>query len=229
VPAHPGGLGWLPDGELLIVSMKDRRLLLRGETYVDLSSQVQLPLNDMVVDTHGRAYVGNFGFDLLAGEAPRATVLLRVDPDRSVHQVASELVFPNGTVISPDGQTMIIAETFGYRLSAFDVAADGALHKRRTFADLAKAHPDGISLDAESCVWAACPRERKVMRIRGGGEVLAEMTWPDRKPFAVMLGGEERRDLYICSSTDNRPDVTVKERAGRIERMQVDVAGVGRP
>ena len=155
----PSGLGWRPDGSLLVVSMRDQRLLAwRGdalETVADLSGHAGGPCNDMVVDAKGRAYVGNFGFDLYAREEARSTDLLRVDLDGSVHRVASDLWFPNGMVITPDGQTLIVAETFRNRLTAFRIEPDGALNERRVFAELPGMYPDGICLDAEGAVWLA--------------------------------------------------------------------------
>ena len=138
VPGQPSGLGWRPDGTMLIVSMTDRRLMRfadgRLTVEAELSGLAPHNCNDMIVDPHGRAYVGNFGFDLEAKATPCTTCLIRVDPDGSVHKAADGLMFPNGTVITPDGRTMIVAETFGNRLSAYDLAADGTLSNRRTWA-----------------------------------------------------------------------------------------------
>ena len=135
VPQRPSGLGWTRDGKLLVVSMLDRRLLRldggRLAVVADLSALATGPCNDMVVDGHGRAWVGNFGFDRHRGEAQRTTCIVRVDPDGKATKAADDLLFPNGTVITPDGKTLIVGETFAHRLTAFDVAADGTLSKRR--------------------------------------------------------------------------------------------------
>jgi sugar lactone lactonase YvrE len=159
VAQRPSGLGWAPDGGLLVVSMLDRRLLRfddgKERVVADLSALATGPCNDMVVDAKGRAYVGNFGFDRHKGEAPRDTCIVRVDPDGRVSKAADDLAFANGTVITPDGTTMIVAETMGHRLTAFDVAADGMLSKRRLFAQLDDCFPDGICLDAEGATCAA--------------------------------------------------------------------------
>jgi len=156
IPQRPSGLGWTSDGALLVVSMLDRRLLRvesgKPRVVADLSALATGPCNDMVVDAVGRAYVGNFGFDRHRGEPPRTTCIARVDRDGTVTRAADELSFPNGTVITPDGRTLIVAETLAHRLTAFDVAADGALSNRRLFAALEGCFPDGICLDAEGAV-----------------------------------------------------------------------------
>ena len=154
VPNRPSGLGWLPGGDLLIVSMRDRRVLrydgAKLHDHADLSKLASFDCNDMVVDGGGRAYVGNFGFDLHGGEAPKAAELICVEPDGSARVVADDLLFPNGTVITPDGETLIVGESFGGRLTAFDIAIDGSLGNKRTWAELPEgAVPDGICLDSQ--------------------------------------------------------------------------------
>ena len=171
VEHEPSGLGWLPDGRLLVVSMQDRRLIRRemDGTFVahaDLGELATFHCNDMVVDGKGRAWVGNFGFDLHGGAAPTATVLIRVDPDGSVHCAAANVMFPNGCVITPDGATLIVAETFGACLTAFDISSDGALSNRRSWAQLPEgAVPDGICLDAEG-IWVASPTTNECLRLK---------------------------------------------------------------
>lgn len=163
VPNQPSGLGWLPDGRLLIVSMLDRKLLrldgAKTTEVADLSALAGGPCNDMVVDAEGRAYVGNFGFNRHAGEAERTTCIVRVDPDGKVTKAADDLLFPNGTVITPDGRTLIVGETFAKRLTAFDIAADGGLSNRRVFAQFADVFPDGICLDARRCLGRRSARQ----------------------------------------------------------------------
>jgi sugar lactone lactonase YvrE len=231
VPAYPGGLGWLPDGALQVVSMLDRRVLrLTREgaiTVADLSGLIADPANDMVMDREGRAYIGNFGFDLNGGESPQATMLLRVDAGGEVHVAAEDLLFPNGAVITPDGGTLIIAETFASRLTAFDVDADGALGNRRIFAPLGALMPDGICLDAEGCAWVACPGTHQIVRVREGGEIAGAIPLPGRESFACELGGTDGRDLYICTAQDYNPVQTKQQRAGRIERARVAAPGAG--
>jgi sugar lactone lactonase YvrE len=232
-PGHVSGLGWLPDGTMLVVSMGDRRLLRlmpNGPvTAADLSSHVANPINDMVVDRKGRAYIGGFGFDLFAGETARSTVLLSVGPDGSVRVAADDLHFPNGMVITPDGKTVIVAETLGGRLTAFDIDAEGGLSKRRVFAAIDGLIPDGICLDAEGAVWVAWPGTNKVVRVREGGKISDTIPLPGRHGYACMLGGADRRDLYICTAPGHLPEDFGKERGGKIEVVRVDVAGAGLP
>ncbi len=233
VPQQPSGLGWRPDGSLLIVSMLDRRLLkLAGgalELVADLGGLATGPCNDMVVDAVGRAYVGNFGFDRHKGEAERSAVLIRVDIDGSVHAAASDMMFPNGTVITPDGKGMIIGETVGRRLTRFDIGADGELSNRRVFAQFDDCFPDGICLDAEGAVWVADARGNRVIRVRDGGEVLDTVTLTaDRHAYACMLGGADRRSLFVCTSTGSGPGMGEK-RDGGIDVIGVDVPGAGLP
>jgi len=232
VPQQPSGLGWRPDGTMLIVSMRDRRLLrLDGTTLrlvADLSTLAGGYCNDMVVDAAGRAYVGNFGFDRHAGEAPRTTVLARVDPDGRTTVATGGLMFPNGTVITPDGKTMIIAETYAQRLTAFDIGPDGTLGNRRVFAALDGVFPDGICLDAEGAVWVADARAPHVLRVVEGGRIARTIATGDRRTYACMLGGSDRRTLFICTNTNSGPDMADK-RDGRIETVRVDVPGAGLP
>lgn len=232
VPQRPSGLGWRLDGTLLIVSMLDRKLMGfdKGALHVvaDLSNVATGPCNDMVVDAAGRAYVGNFGFDHHGGEAERMAVLARVDPDGRVTRAADELRFPNGTVITPDGKTLIVAESRGHRLTAFDVGADGGLGRRRVFADLPDVFPDGICLDAEGAVWVADARAPRVVRVFDGGRIERTVATGTQRAFACMLGGEDRRTLFICTSSGSGPAMADK-RDGRIETIRVDVPGAGLP
>ncbi len=232
VPQQPSGLGFRPDGTLLIVSMRDRRLMrLEGTKLAlvaDLSALAPSHCNDMVVDGAGRAYVGNFGFDRQAGEAPRATCLVRVDPDGRASVAADELMFPNGTVIAPDGRTLIIAETYAQRLTAFDLGPDGALANRRLFAALDGIYPDGICLDAEGAVWVADARGPRVVRVLDGGRIARTIATGERNTYACMLGGADRRTLFICTNTGSGPGMAAK-RDGRIEMIRVEVPGAGWP
>lgn len=233
VPNQPSGLGWRPDGTLLIVSMLDRKLMrLDGGALVevaDLSGLAGGPCNDMVMDAAGRAYVGNFGFDRHAGEAERPATLARVEPDGSVAAATTGLMFPNGTVITPDGTRMIIAETIGQRLTSFALSADGLLSDRRVFADLKGHFPDGICLDAEGAIWVADARGPELLRVHEGGRISQRIAMPEgRHAFACMLGGADRRDLYVCSAPMSGPAVAAK-RAGGIDAIRVDVPGAGRP
>jgi len=231
VPQDPSGLGWLPDGRLLVVSMQDRRLLRLDPgglvEVADLSELASFHCNDMVVDEKGRAYVGDFGFDLHGGQSPMATGLVLVAPDGSSRVVAEDLRFPNGTVITPDGRTLIVGETFGGCLTAFDVAEDGSLSGRREWARMDKAVPDGICLDAEGAIWVASPIGGAVLRLREGGEVTHRIE-VEHEAFACMLGGPERRTLFLCTAANSDPKET-HTRTGRIEYVPVDVPGAGLP
>jgi sugar lactone lactonase YvrE len=232
VPQRPSGLGWRPDGTLLVVSMLDRRLLRvdDGKTrgVADLSALATGPCNDMVVDAAGAAYVGNFGFDRHRGEPERTTCLARVDVDGRVTRVADDLHFPNGTVITPDGQTLIVAETLAHRLTAFDIAADGALSNRRVHATLGDCFPDGICLDAEGAVWVADARHNRVLRVRADGSLERTLATGQSGAFACMLGGADRRTLFVLTNTGSGPAMADK-RDGRIEMYRVDVPGAGLP
>ena len=232
ISQRPSGLGWTPDGALLVVSMLDRRLLRvedgKPRVVADLSSLATGPCNDMVVDMVGRAYVGNFGFDRHRGEPPRTTCIARVDPDGRLTRAADELSFPNGTVITPDGRTLIVAETLAHRLTAFDVAANGALSNRRLFAALEGCFPDGICLDADGAVWVADARTPRVLRVLDGGRIERTIPTGTRFAFACMLGDDDRRTLYLCTSTGSGPAMADK-RDGAIERVRVDVPGAGLP
>jgi sugar lactone lactonase YvrE len=232
VPQGPSGLGWTPDGRMLIVSMQDRKLFRLdpdGLTEVaDLSDLATWHCNDMVVDAVGRAYIGNFGFDLDGGGDPIPAVIVRVDPDGSTHVAADDIRFPNGTVITPDGATLIVGESYGGCLTAFDVDADGNLSNRRRWAKLSGAVPDGICLDAEGAIWSACPITGRVLRVLEDGEVTDEVRVTRNGAYACMLGGADRRTLYICAADASDPSKT-GDRRGAIETCEVDIPGAGLP
>jgi len=232
VPNDPSGLGWLPDGRLLVVSMRDRRLLRldpEGLTEVaDLSGLASFHCNDMVVDDRGRAYIGNFGFDLHTGASREKAELILVTPDGDARIVADELDFPNGTVITPDGRTLIVGETMGQRLTAFDIEDDGSLDGRRTWAQMKGILPDGICLDAEGAIWVASPISSGVFRVAEGGETLRKIS-VETQAFACMLGGPEGRTLHICTAETSQPSEAQAKRTGRIETIEVEVPRAGLP
>ena len=233
VPGQPSGLGWLPDGRLLVVSMTDRRLLrLDGQVLTevaDLSKLAPFHCNDMVVDAKGRAYIGNFGFDLTARETPRSTGLILVLPDGQAKVVAQDLHFPNGTIITPDGRTLIIGESYASRLTAFDIAQDGSLSGRREWAKLDKATPDGICLDAEGAIWLASPISREVIRVREGGAVTHRIATPGQA-LACMLGGPGRRTLFVLlGKVMVTPEQSRQSLTGTIHTLRVTVPGAGLP
>ncbi|MGY8959970.1 MAG: SMP-30/gluconolactonase/LRE family protein [Alphaproteobacteria bacterium] len=232
VPHQPSGLGWTPDGALLIVSMINQSLLRLDDgaltTVADLSSLAGYHCNDMVVDSQGRAYVGNFGYNTYAGGEARGANLIRVDPDGSIHRAERDLLFPNGSVITPDDKTLIIGETHGQRLTAWDKAADGSLSNRRVWADLGDGYPDGICLDADGAIWVAGPRNKETIRVLEGGAVTHRISTGEHGSYACMLGGEDRKTLFICTCAASGPDMAAK-RTGRIEYTEVDVPGAGLP
>jgi sugar lactone lactonase YvrE len=183
----------------------------------------------MVVSDQGIAYIGSFGFDLHAGDTPTTAVMLAVDVASGEHSVAAdELRFPNGMVI--DGSTLIVGESFGSCLTAFTIAADGALTDRREFAALeGGATPDGICLDAEGCVWVSSPATREYLRVRAGGEVVERVSSGEQMAIACMLGDDDRRTLYMLTSKGLDPEKAAELRTGRLERTRVDVPGAGLP
>ncbi len=234
VPQQPSGLGWLPDGRMLVVSMRDKKVLRRepnGDvvTHADLSRLAPGECNDMVVDRYGRAFVGNFGFDYNAGDPARDTCVIAVEPDGTTRVAAEGLAFPNGSVITPDGRTLLIGESVGCRISAFDLADDGTLSNHRIWAQITGATVDGMCLDAEGAIWAACPFTGRALRIVEGGEVVDEVKGSHAGTFACMLGGPERRTLFLCTAPSTEPAKTVAAHTGRIEAVEVDVPGAGLP
>lgn len=231
VPAMPAGLGWLPDGRMQIVSMSDQRLLRldngRLGEVADLSPYSTFHCNDMVVHPEtGRAYIGNYGFDPESGEDPTPTTLVCVEPDGEAWVVVDGMHFPNGSVITPDGRTLIVAESFGQRLTAYTIEPDGSLSEPRVWADLSPNVPDGICLDAAGAVWVADPVNEGVMRVlEGAGPV--EWIGISRGAYACELGGEDGRTLYVCTSESSNPEQSVELRSGRIEAIDVDVPRAG--
>lgn len=227
------GLGWLPDGRLLVVSMSDKRVLRQESdgnfvTHGDLSSIATGLANDMVVDAAGNAFVGNFGFSLHPMGEVKAAKLARVAPNGAVSVAAEDMMFPNGMVITPDGQTLIVGESFSRVLTAFDLK-DGVLSNRRLFAALPEgALPDGICLDAEGAIWSASPSSSEVVRVREGGEVLARVK-TEQLAIACMLGGEDRRTLYVLTAESTDPAVCEATRTARVQTLRVDAPGAGRP
>jgi len=223
----PFCIDWLPDGRLLVVAGQEAQLL-RGNpdgslsTHAELGSISERPWNDIVVDGRGNAYVGNIGFDFPEGEfAPG--ILALVTPDASARQVADGVAFPNGMVVTPDNSTLILSESYGNRLTAFDIAADGGLSNRRVWADLGGGAPDGICLDAEGAVWYADVPNKRCVRVREGGEVLQTVEL-DRGCFACMLGGKDGRTLFMVAA-----DMTSEVRTGQVLTVGVPAAGVGWP
>jgi sugar lactone lactonase YvrE len=232
VPGQPSGLGWLPDGRLLVVSMTDRRLLRLDPTglsvVAELASLAGFHCNDMVVDDRGRAYVGNFGFDLHARAPFQPAALVLVPPDGTPRVVAEDLAFPNGSVITPDGRTLVVGESGAARLTSFRIEPDGSLVDRHVWAALEGAVPDGICLDAEDAIWVASPIGQDVLRVQKGGAVVDRVT-VSTVPFACMLGGPDRRTLFVATAETHHPEDAKARRTGRIEVATVEVPGAGLP
>jgi sugar lactone lactonase YvrE len=238
---EPSGLGWLPDGRLLVVAMETQRLLRvepDGQVveHADLSPLARGSINDMIVSRDGVAYVGDMGQRIHEGGERRAGQSIRVDPDGTVSCAADDLQSPNGHILTDDGRTLIVAESAGMRLTAFDVAADGTLSGRRTFADLVAtkdgvpvAPPDGICLDAEGAVWVADPIGARVFRVRPGGDVTDTIDFDDVIPVACVLGGPDRRTLFMCVAADWKREVVRQAPTSRIVAAPVAVPGAGRP
>ncbi len=228
----PGGLGWLPDGRLVVVSMTRRRLLLvdagKLRIYADLSTLASFHCNDLVIDHCGRAYVGNFGYDLHGGAPPSPAELVRVDTDGSMHLAATDLVFPNGMAITADGRTLFVAETFAARITRFDRTDDGSLQQPGCRIDLDGAQPDGICLDAAGNLWVAAPNRGRVLHVRPGGQVIDHVATTGT-PYACMLGGPARRTLFITTSDTDDPQQARQLRSGRIEICEVETPGDGLP
>jgi len=248
VPGRPSGLGFLPDGRLLIASMLDRKVLrLEHDSslieHADLSSLAPWHLNDMLVDHHGRAWVGNYGFDLMGGANVASTNLICVDPNGRARIAAEGLGFPNGMALTPDGTTLIVAETLMNRLSAFDVPS-GELGERRTWAafgdpptsnnvaeilNQVDVAPDGICLDAEAAIWVADAIGSRLIRVAEGGNILEEIKTDGLEVFACMLGGDDGRTLFACvAPTFNEAEASENHRA-EIWMTHVDVPRAGLP
>jgi sugar lactone lactonase YvrE len=234
VAGQPSGLGWLPDGTLLVVSMVDRKLMrFDGTTlseHADLSGVAGFHCNDMVVDGRGNAYVGNFGFDLftqgLEGAAPAKLALVR--PDGSVEVAADELMFPNGSVITPDGSTLIVGETLGARYTAFDIAADATLSSPRTWASLEGYAPDGCTLDAAGGIWFADAVGARVVRVLEGGHITDTID-VGTGTFACMLGGDDGRTLFVLTAPGADPTQAAGAAAGAVLITRVEHPRAGRP
>lgn len=226
VPTQPSGLGWMPNGDLLLVSMVDRKLLRRGAggvliEHADLGIVAEGHCNDMVVAADGTAYVGNFGPDRAPG------TLAIVSPEGEVRAGPNEMHFANGSVITPDGSTLVVAESMAGRLSAFTITSDGSLVDRRVWADLAGGIPDGICLDEAGGIWVADPRNANCFRVEEGGRITDRIDLA-LNCFACMLGDDDRRTLYMITAPTSGESAAAT-RSGRIETVRVDIPGAGRP
>ncbi|UJA20872.1 gluconolactonase [Thermoleophilia bacterium SCSIO 60948] len=247
VPGEPCGLAWDPGGRALVVSTTDRRLLRETgtglEEFADLSSWAPWHLNDLVVDAAGRAYVSNLGWDDERVREISPTVLLRVDPDGTVAVVADGLVNPNGMVITPDGRTLLVAETFAARITAFSIASGGSLSHRRLWAQFDEREfrtmdeafageallPDGIALDAEGALWIGDPRGHGAVRVEEGGRVIGRVETGAFATFAVALGGPDGRTLFLCTAGRFESVADLRRRDGAMCFARVGVAAARVP
>ena len=238
---EPSGLGWLPDGRLLVVAMETQQLR-RVETdgsvviHADLSSAAVGSLNDMIVAADGTAYIGDMGQRIHEGGEIRPGRTFCVRPDGSWFVAADDLASPNGHVLTPDERILLVAESGGGRITAFDRAEDGTLSNRRVHVTLrpapdgpAFAPPDGICLDAEGAVWAADPIGARVLRVRPDGTTTDEHRFEGLIPVACVLAGTDRRTLVVCAAADWKRDVVMAARTGRLLGLDVDVPGCGKP
>jgi sugar lactone lactonase YvrE len=232
-PSFPMCMDFLPDGRLLVVSARDGLLLRREQdgslvTHADLSSLSGHPWNDIVVDGRGSAYVNNIGFDFPGGDFAPGTIAL-LTPDGSAREVADGLAFPNGVVVTPDNSTLILAESYASRLTAFDIAADGGLSNQRVWADLNGGVPDGICLDAEGAVWYGDVPHKRCVRVSEGGEVLQTIEL-DRGCFACMLGGAGNTALFMVAQEWSGPaNMAGGPRTGQVLTAKVPVPAAGWP
>lgn len=249
IEKQPSGLGWLPDGRMLVVSMKDRKVLRQEKdgslvVHADIWKHCKGHANDMVVAPNGNAYVGEFGYDLMGGADHKDTGLILVKPDGSAKKVADGLSFPNGMVITPDNKTLIVNELFGNRISQFAINKDGTLGVREDFADFgtlgdepsvakrleaATIKPDGLALDEEGAVWIADTLNQRAVRIAKGGNILDIVDTAPEGVFAVALGGDDGKTLFMCAAPDWDEDSRKAVREGRMLSTQVDVPHAGTP
>jgi sugar lactone lactonase YvrE len=231
VPSFPFCIDWLPDGRLLIVSGGDGHLLRREPdgslvTHADLTGLTKHKWNEIVVDGRGNAYVNNTSFDFPDGEFAPGSIAI-VTPDGSARQVADGIAFPNGMGVTPDNATLILAESYGKKLMAFDIAADGGLSNRRVWADLDGGVPDGICLDAENAVWYGDVPNKRCVRVREGGEVLQTIDL-DRGCFACTLGGVNKRMLFLVVA-EWPACMRGGARTGQVLTVEAPAPGVGWP
>lgn len=239
----PSGIGWMPDGSMLFVSMQKKQVLKRSArgnvtVHADLGGIAGGPCNDMVVDRLGRAYVGNFGFDLygemltrgiesVLAEHPKAKIA-RILADGAVDVAATEMDFPNGSVITPDGKVLIVAETLAARISAFNIEPDGSLSNRRVWASVPGRAPDGIALDAEGNVWLADAFAPECIRVAPGGRILEVIDTTDLC-FACMLGGDDGRSLFMATAPSGMREEAQRAPLGKILMTRVQVPHAGLP
>ncbi len=234
VPGRAAGISILPDGRCVVVSQANRKLMLVGDdgelsVYADLTPFAQYDLNDTVCDELGNIYAGHFGYDLYNDAEPEPATLIMVTPERECRVAAEGVYFPNGTVITPDGGMLIVAETFVGRLTAFDRAPDGTLSNRRVWAELGDRTPDGICLDAAGAVWAASFLTGEFVRVEEGGNITDVIPVPGKRAMACTLGGSDGKTLFCMTFEGTLEDIVAGHKGARVEVCRVDVPGTGSP
>ena len=232
VPTFPFSIDWLPDGRLVATSGTQ---VLRGQadgsltSHADLSNLSKKGWNEIVVDGRGNVYVNNVGFDLLGSENFAPGIIGLLTPDGAARQVADGMAFPNGMAVTPDNSTLIVAESYGKKLTAFDIALDGSLSNRRVWADLGRGVPDGICMDSDNAVWYADVPNKRCVRVREGGEVLQVIDL-DRGCFACMLGGPDRKTLFMMAAEwHGVSKMSEAPRTGQVLTLEAAAPGAGWP
>lgn len=233
-PQRPSGISFLPDRGVVIVSMADRRLMLVGadgtlSQYADLSGMARYDINDTVCDSVGNIYVGTVGYDIVNGAEFQTGELIMVTPGGQCTLVADGFELANGAVITPDGGTLIIAETFGNKLTAFTRAADGTLSERRLWAGLGERTPDGICLDASGAVWVSSFMTDEFIRVNEGGEVLDVIPVSGKRAVACNLGGADGRTFFGLTYEGAHEDIVSGKKLARVEVCRVNVGAAGSP
>lgn len=233
VPKRPSGLGFMPDGTPLIVSMIDRHLykLIDGSLvlHADLSGIVEADINDMVVDDQGRAYIGNIGFDVWGGADPESAEITLVERDGRVRHVAEGLSCPNGMAIRDNGRILVVAESFAHQITEFDLAENGDLSNPRVLAELPELVPDGICLDTAGNVWVACAMGGRFVQIDPSGTTIAQVEVAPLSAIACQLGGADGRTLFCMTYAGGMDEILKGEPGARIDVARVDIPGAGSP
>lgn len=231
VPQRPSGLGFLPDGTLIIVSMADRKLLRLVDgtltEYADLSAVATGDLNDLLIDDLGTAYAGNFGYDLFGGASPAPANIARVSPDGAITVVAHDLTFPNGMVTVDSGRTFVVSETFANRLTAYDLDAKGGLSNRRVYAQLGDRTPDGLCVDRQDGIWVASFATSEFIRIARDGTITDRLFCENKRAVSCALGGEDLKTLFCSTFEGHLDDIVARKKVGAIETVRVSIPARG--
>ncbi|MBB5415791.1 SMP-30/gluconolactonase/LRE family protein [Paraburkholderia atlantica] len=226
IPLMPAGLGFMPDGRLIISSHGDRKLMQwkDGElsVYADLSAVIPYWINDFAIDANGRIYLGNYGYHYNKSEAPQPARMHRVDPDGSITEIATGMDFPNGAVIINGGRTLVVNETWVGRVTAFDLTTDGKLINRRVFAHLGERGPDGMCADASGAIWVGCYNSGEILRVLDGGEITDRFAF-DGRAISCVVGGEDGRTLYMTAFLGANEEVALAKPKSALFSAKIDV------